>query len=125
MPYTSATFGITFCNVVASYVFAVCNRGSVLSKLLNCVCKLLRWLACMGFLQMNGIDHVSNSAYLVAFVFPAYIIQEIFHIHAVTVNVQIRTVIYVNDCTQNTILLHFVYTQCNQLQYLLIHNWFI
>ena len=122
MPSTSATFGITFCNVVASYVFAVCNRGSVLPKLLNSVWKLLSWLGCMWFLQMNGTDHVSNSAYFVAFVFPAYIIQEIFHIHAVKVNVQICTVICVNDCTQNTILLHFVYTLCNQLQYLLIHN---
>ena len=74
---------------------------------------------------MNGTDHVSNSAYFVAFVFPAYIIQENFHLHAVKVNVQIPIVVCGNDCTQNTILLHFVYTHCNQLQYLLIHNWFI
>ena len=32
MPSTLATFGITFYNVVVSYVFAVCNRGSVLAK---------------------------------------------------------------------------------------------
>ena len=79
----------------------------MLPKLLNSVCKLLSWLGCMWFLRMNGTDHVSNSAYFVAFVFPAYTVQEIFHIHAVKVNVQICTVICVNDCTLNTILLHF------------------
>ena len=79
----SATYGITFCNVIASYVFAVCNRASVLLKLFNSICKLESWLGCMWFLRMNGTDHVSNSAYFVAFVFPAYIIQEIFYLHAV------------------------------------------
>ena len=82
MPSILATFGITFCNVIASYVCAVCNRGSVLPKLLNSVCKLQSWLGCMWLLRMNGTGHVSNSAYFVAFVFPAYIIQEIFHLHA-------------------------------------------
>ena len=47
-----------------------------------------------------------------------HVIQEIFHLHVVKVNVQISTVICVNGCTQNKILLHFVYTQCNQLQHL-------